>query len=894
MYFPGLGWADLTTRLRQTDPVTVTRGRGGEQGDVAPTTFSATLKNQDGNMSPGNVAGPYYGLLGRNTPVQWGFGVVRDTFTRTVVDGLGSATTGEPWTLDGTAANFDVNGSAATILVPTANATRHAYLTYLEPFADYEVTVDVTIPYPNGASNSGGVIFRGTTTSNFCRLSLTVSDTGLVTLNMANSGGSTVDDVITVDTTSAGTYRVRALVEGQTVRGKAWRVADPVPLAWQVEGNFGSGMLTAGWAGIRARSGTGSSNVTITVDNFTVRLIRFSGEVTSLEPKWSEGHKVKWAELVASGVTQRLGQGKTTLKSALRRYITKVWPFEPLAYWALDDKQNAEAGRLTAGAGQDAQYANGFENLSPARVCGKGDLGVWNGSAASFQAPTSVFQLFPQLVEGPASSGWTSHCAASFDGVTVDGANNYEDFGVTSASGFWAAKLDSSSGTVELSRPNGGTATASAGSMFDGRPHLLSLTVAQSGADCIGSFYLDGNLVTSITQTSLTNTYPSSIFFNVIGVEARRRSPGHVILYAGSGPAHADLYAALLGWPGETAGNRIQRLCEEEGVPFDYLGTLNSTAPMGPQYADDTFLEVIRECAKTDQGSLFEQRSLAGLGYRPLESTQNQTAIASLDYVAKQLAPGLRPSTDDRPTRNLITAKRRDGGEFVAEQTAGPMNTADPGSIEGAVGVIDDDLDVNPENDAALQDIAWRAVSFGTVPDDRYRQVTVNLRSAGVANSTALTAALLTLDTDDRFQLTNMQAIDVHDPVDQIARGYTESCPDSRQHTITFNTAPYTPYRVFVLDTDRLDSDTASLAANVAAGQALPYTISVADSAVLWTTAAGDFPLDIVIAGQRLTISGISGASSPQTFTVSARANGVDKAQVAGAKVSLADSTVLG
>ena len=41
-------------------------------------------------------------------------------------------------------------------------------------------------------------------------------------------------------------------------------------------------------------------------------------------------------------------------------------------------------------------------------------------------------------------------------------------------------------------------------------------------------------------------------------------------------------------------------------------------------------------------------------------------------------------------------------------------------------------------------------------------------------------------------------------------------------------------------------------------------------SGPLWTTDADDFPLDVIAGGQRVSISSISGASSPQTFTVQA------------------------
>jgi hypothetical protein len=53
------------------------------------------------------------------------------------------------------------------------------------------------------------------------------------------------------------------------------------------------------------------------------------------------------------------------------------------------------------------------------------------------------------------------------------------------------------------------------------------------------------------------------------------------------------------------------------------------------------------------------------------------------------------------------------------------------------------------------------------------------------------------------------------------------------------------------------------------------------------TSGGGDFPFDVAIAGERITVTGITGSSSPQAFGVIRSVNGVVKAQAAGAAVSL-------
>lgn len=58
-------------------------------------------------------------------------------------------------------------------------------------------------------------------------------------------------------------------------------------------------------------------------------------------------------------------------------------------------------------------------------------------------------------------------------------------------------------------------------------------------------------------------------------------------------------------------------------------------------------------------------------------------------------------------------------------------------------------------------------------------------------------------------------------------------------------------------------------------------------SSPVWTTAAADFPFDVTMGGERVTVTGVSGSSSPQTFTLARAANGVLKAQAVNTAVSL-------
>jgi len=63
-------WTVLPDLAYVRDPITITRGRGDEQSDAGPAKATVTLDNRDGRFVPRNPLGPYFGQLGRNTPLR--------------------------------------------------------------------------------------------------------------------------------------------------------------------------------------------------------------------------------------------------------------------------------------------------------------------------------------------------------------------------------------------------------------------------------------------------------------------------------------------------------------------------------------------------------------------------------------------------------------------------------------------------------------------------------------------------------------------------------------------------------------------------------------------------------------------------------------------------------
>ena len=65
-------WTDITTDVYGggRGNIQITRGAANESTSLEPGRAMMTLNNRDGKYSPRNPTSPYYGLIGRNTPVR--------------------------------------------------------------------------------------------------------------------------------------------------------------------------------------------------------------------------------------------------------------------------------------------------------------------------------------------------------------------------------------------------------------------------------------------------------------------------------------------------------------------------------------------------------------------------------------------------------------------------------------------------------------------------------------------------------------------------------------------------------------------------------------------------------------------------------------------------------
>jgi hypothetical protein len=888
------GW--VTIDARQNRPITMTRGRLDWARDVSPGAFTAELSDDSGNLNPDNPIGTYYGLLGVNTPMRFSYTLLRDTFGRTSVDTWGTTTPDSttthttatlPWSLSGTAANFDVGSGVGTMVVATTFTKR---LAYLPDITHRNITVTVDLPsftLPGADANRQAIALRGTSTSSYVAVEVDVNSAGTVRLAIRDTNDNTylVNPTTVAGVVRTSTMRLMAQVEGQTISGKVWNPSgNNEPYDVQVSA-VSTLMASTGWVGLRAESGA-NINTTYTWDNLVVISRRFFGVTGRITPKRDTTGLNKYAVLKGSDTLGRLERNTAAARSAPRVYIPTT---AAVAYWPLEGGTLSIAGEPVIGD-QPIQLGNNLIALQAAsQYFGQGDLGPFLNPGMTLHGggdfagglvsmPGFIHQFAVDVVRAGGQGITTKLLVYTISSAAVVTVS----FTLT----FYGAAQE-----IAITPPDGiEEVHLSVPQLYDGAAHHVRLYLSQNGANVAFIVDIDG-----------TNTYSGSnlwtgtldpvwaVFVTDEGTanHTEKFAFAHLTVYAEGRPT-SEFATPVLGWPGETAGIRIQRLCDENDIPFSYVGDLDATMPMGPQRVAP-LLTLLQECARTDAGSLLGSRMGPGLVYRTGASLYSQAAGLSLSLASHQLNDEFDPVHDDRDTQNRVTARRFQGGEYVATQTVGPRNINDPGTDPDGVGIYDASFEVNPDSDIQLASIANWALHLGTSTAARVPALTVVTGNQHI--TAADDAALLSVDVDDRVMVSSVTSRDIYEPVTQLARGYTETLDTIYNHKITFNGVPENPYHVGVYDatTSRYDSAGTTLNEDL---DTTETGVDVAVTDTLWGHSNGNY--DVMVGGERMTVTAVSGSSSPQTLTVTRSVNGVVKTHTTGDSLSLADPVFYG
>lgn len=867
------GQHDITDDVDRAG-LSITRGRSDESSQVGPGAFKFKVRNPTGTYSPRNPSGALYGEIGRNTPC------------------LAYAELGSPRAVMPTGADYWSCPDAAA----------------LDVTGDIDLRVDIRpTTWRPSATAWIGILKSGA-------YGLWITTEGKMVMHWTDSTPTThnVTSTVAIPAGSTGRKSIRATLDvnngaaGHTVTFYLWSGG-----AWV---QFGDPVITAGTTNIRAhttaltalvttelgvtsiyevqvRNGIGGSlvanpiftNQTSGTTSFSDGLgntwtptgqakcwnrhYRVNAEVAEWPARWSEkGAPESFVEVDGAGVLRRLSQGQSPLRSALYRGCSTL--SDLVSYWPCED-------------GDTATTVAGFDTTRAGQVYGDVDMAAYDGVPAS--------EGLPELGNGrltlkPNPSAITGELQVRFIlNMPVAPANGtvLAKIYTTSSLAFFEIVYGTGDTLTVTANKDEATVLGTIGPVAWGsdlrQPLRMSLEATQNGAnvDFAIATLLVGKTtggVSGATTGVCTLGAPSTIYFNHALAALGDTAVGHVTAQSNI-TSLFDLSSQLNAYSGEAATTRISRLATENGIALEMIGAAGISSTCGPQLPAQ-LLDLLREAATIDGGILYEPDTGNTLAYRSLDSIGRQTPV-TLAYVENQYRP-LEPTEDDQGTRNDVTVTRSGAGSARAVDEDGPLGVT-------AVGRYDEDVTLNLHNDLdAVHQAQWR-VNLGTVDDLRWPQVGFNLADPRILADPDLILTLAELDIGDRITITDLPEWLPPFPCDVIVQGISETITGA-SWAVVLNTSPAAPYDLAEADwATRWGNDTTTLASDVTT-TATSWSVATTDLP-LWTHADGDY--DLIIGGEVVTVTNVTGASSPQTFTVVRSVNGVVKAHTAGDTIEL-------
>lgn len=918
------GWTDVSTYCLQRDgtspPVSITMGRGNEQASATPCSMTAQWNNRSGNLSPRNPTGQWYGLLGRNTPVRLSVPASGPSL-RIADDAVSHASCPGSAGLE-CAADIDIRvdcdldnwapcllagqffSTASMCWSLSLNGNGTVAFTWYDGSATNQASSVMPVPLGRGAvrayfdpaatSGSPQVIFytAATMAGSWTQLGTAVAITAADYAVTSASAGLTVgySAIWAASALGAGQFGLQGRVYEVQLRNSTTLAADPVFSA-QAAG-------AASFADAQGNTWTVSGSASI--DD---RSYRVHAECTTLPQRWDSTGTDVWTPVAAKGVLQRLQQGSSPLPSTMRRFAASsaaagYWG-RVLGYWPGEDNAGATqvgsglpGGLAMAVSGTAAFQGQAGSKSADSQFASSAQLGQvqassWIGSVPRTGVAGSVFAL----VYVP--SGAAAGTVLSLDPVAL-------------------VYSTASSGSLSMILGGGAGGQTPAITGINGVPLLVCMwdSAASTGAALTVIPLAGAQTAVQVVTSSGGYTPPGlggAVQVNPGGVALGSTEVGHILAVTGSytGPGAspygapssyapsgmaasvppAQMVTAANAWLGETMGRRHLRLCAENGIAGRVYGYPDLTAVMGAQPVD-TLANLLQYGELTDRGQIYEPAEALGVGYRTLGSLCSQAPAVILDYSAAQLGDGetvIEPTDDDQYTVNDPVVQRNNGSSAQAQITSGPLSIQAP---PNGVGDYDTQVTTYGAWDKDLAGIASWIAWVGTCDEERWPVIPLHLGRPQLA---ALVPVIRDIRLGAYFQVENLLSQLPPGGVSQLLYGYSEFLGGFHWR-LAWNGVPEAPYEVAVAGAAHAQTAGSQLHSGVPPGAA---TLSVDVTAGnLWTTSAGDFPFNILVSGELMTVTNITGSSSPQSLTVTRSGNGVVKAQLAGAAVTVANVPV--
>jgi Concanavalin A-like lectin/glucanases superfamily len=598
---------------------------------------------------------------------------------------------------------------------------------------------------------------------------------------------------------------------------------------------------------------------------------RFWGEVSSWPQQWEPTHTLVTVPISAYGILRRLSLGTEPIQSVLRRNIPTIME-NLVGYWPLEDAASPNRRRMSSGleggeqmktvSSARPEYANydGFDASAPILTVNdadiRGEVGFYTYISGQANLQFGFLMHIPdggstgnQTIGEVHTSGsaeqWEVRYQTTNNGTIQLRARNSNDVEILN-SGDLQSNLNGRDlwVLVQLKRTQNHTA-------IDWTVYVFDAGGDPNGEDRSGTLATTAGLGRAEYAVINAGGGITDIAVGHFTVQSQITSPTAMV-------------EALAAYDGEPAGRRIQRLCEENNIPFAWIGDLDDTEPMGPQRVS-TLLDLIREATRTDLGMLYELTDQFGLGYRTRTSLYNQTPQVAFTYGQGQLS-ALAPVEDDQTIRNDITVTNAGGASARQVLEEGALSVQAP---PNGIGRYSEQFEINAD-EGRLSNHAALRLALRTIDEARYPEIGVELSNPRIVVDPAQTHAIMSARPGDRITVDNMPPWMPPDQVSQLILGHTEQIYLYRHH-VAWNCTPESPFQIGSYSTGGIapgergvgaaasgtDAITPGLPAGTVAGDVLLLFIETAGGDVVPAMAGWvDAPASPVIMGAdtRLTV----------------------------------------
>lgn len=910
-----------------SDPITIRRGVTVGSANNQITSATLNLLNNDGALTPMLASSPYYPYVDAGTPIRLRRRSRTDlvqTFTASPVsNGWPVSDTGEAWTPWQTASQYAGTGTTGTITFPATGVNQLVRSTRGD--RDVDITYDVAVnAVALGFAHIAGPDLRCSgslaTTSLalyrlWCAAELNVGGTVTVSVRRYyNSTSSTVlaTTVVPALTYSAGTMiRVRVQVIGTAIRMRAWLAPASEPTVWHIDIRQTSNIITGRNAALLAGAddligmhtnlvnlNTNPLPVVYTFDNITIAQLSYplEGYITDVKPVFlpqSDGSTWSTVQVSVGGIGSRLEKQQSPSYSPMRRAV-QLAHLPPIAYWPLEDDEGSTYAVSAFPAGPRMVVTGpavfSFDQGVPtdqylSRFGTKPMVSLAAGARLVAPVPLSA-------VTTEWAISFVIECAApDVPGITEMRLLAWDT--PSSSINRWALVATDTGYLVRAYSDSTSTFTdvATFGLVLTGQ-FTFTVEAHQNGGNIDVEFFSNDN---SLDTGSLAGTMaaPTRVSANPDQVnttasvtpDGLKFVMGHIRVvneisvldtprYALPAAEGGTTVTAIKAWYLEPAHRRLERLCDEERVSFEFLGdpaTTGMTILNAQQ--DGSFTELRDAAAESESGGLLWEAEF-GYRYLPRSARYNQDVALSIDLAAYARSGDTDPSDVlvpqlDSRAANYVTVKRTLGGE--GSYAADADYRARRGTIneEKTLDLLRDD---DTDNHAA-----WRVHVNVDSQQALYPGVPIDLSA-----NPELIDDWESCDIGSRVQRLNQPTVAGVGTIDQIIAGYAETIAPDRW-TVAVDAAPAEVWDTGIWD----DPETVYAPGSTTLQSGITATaLSMSIGGETWQTGAVDLLLQI--GNEHIRVSNISG-SGPYTCTISTRSvNAVVASHLSGAAVTLA------